>query len=69
MRRRAKGVFAKRMLSDNGVREADLCLEKTRRAAWLIAAAFSAGNQIFCDDSFFKIDKMVDALLVVFPSG
>ena len=27
------------------------------------------GNQIFCDDSFFKIDKMVDALLVVFPSG
>ena len=24
MRRRAKGVFAKRMLSDNGVREADV---------------------------------------------
>ena len=53
----------------------DLCacfgvgLGETRRAAWLIAAAFSAGNQIFCDDSFFKIDKMVDALLVVFPSG
>ena len=44
-------------------------LGETRRAAWLIAAAFSAGNQIFCDDSFFKIDKMVDALLVVFPSG
>ena len=41
----------------------------SRRAAWLIAAAFSAGNQIFCDDSFFKIDKTVDALLVVFPSG
>ena len=40
-----------------------------RRAARLIAAAYSAGNQVFCDDSFFKIDKMVDALLVVFPSG
>jgi len=39
-------------------------LGDTRRAAWLIAAAFSAGNQIFCDDSFFKIDKMVDALLL-----
>ena len=41
-------------------------LGETRRAAWLIAAAFSAGNQIFCDDSFFKIDKMVDALLLFF---
>ena len=40
----ADGVFAKRMLSDNGVREADLCLEKTRRAARLIAAAISAGQ-------------------------
>ena len=38
----------------------------SRRAAWLIAAAFSAGHQIFCDDSFFKIDKMVDALLLFF---
>ena len=40
----ADGVFAKRMLSDNGVREADLCLEKNRRAARLIAAAISAGQ-------------------------
>ena len=28
----------------HGVREADLCLEKTRRAARLIAAAISAGQ-------------------------